>query len=92
MKGNPADRWDWRPDFQLAVRTGARVIGEGESISENTNTYGFLDLTLSYGNPWDGERAQAYDRFDADLAVELRRQDPPGAPPDPGRPLHEAPG
>jgi hypothetical protein len=66
VKGNPADRWDWRPDFQLAVRTGARVIGEGESISENTNTYGFLDLTLSYGNPWDGERHKPYDRFDAD--------------------------
>ena len=45
VKGNPADRWDWRPDFQLAVRAGARVIGEGESISENTNTYGFLELS-----------------------------------------------
>ena len=67
VKGNPADRWDWRPDFQLAMRTGARVIGEGESISENTNTYGFLDpITLSYWNPWDGERHKPYDRFDAD--------------------------
>ena len=91
VKGNPADRWDWRPDFQLAVRAGARVIGEGESISENTNTYGFLEFALNYGNPWDGERHKPYDRFDADCAVELRRQDPPGAPADPGRPLHEAP-
>jgi hypothetical protein len=64
VKGNPADRWDWRPDFQLAVRAGARVIGEGESISENTNTYGFLELVLNYGDPWDGERHQPYDRFD----------------------------
>jgi hypothetical protein len=64
VKGNPADRWDWRPDFQLAVRAGARVMGEGESISENTNTYGFLELVLNYGNPWDGERHKPYDRFD----------------------------
>jgi hypothetical protein len=64
VKGNPADRWDWRPDFQLAVRTGARVMGEGESISENTNTYGFLEVVLNYGNPWDGERHKPYDRFD----------------------------
>jgi hypothetical protein len=65
VKGNPADRWDWRPDFQLAVRAGARIIGEGESISENTNTYGFLEVVLNYGNPWDGERRRPYDRFDA---------------------------
>jgi len=65
VKGNPADRWDWRPDFQLAVRAGARVIGEGESISENTNTYGFLELVLNYGNPWDGKDHRPYDRFDA---------------------------
>jgi hypothetical protein len=64
VKGNPVDRWDWRPDFQLAVRTGARLMGEGESITENTNTYGFLEVALSYGNPWDGERHRPYDRFD----------------------------
>jgi len=64
VKGNPADRWDWRPDFQLAVRTGARVIGEGESITENTNTYGFLEVVLNYGDPWEGERHRPYDRFD----------------------------
>jgi hypothetical protein len=64
VKGNPADRWDWRPDFQLSVRTGARLMGEGESITENTNTYGFLEFVLNYGNPWDGERHRPYDRFD----------------------------
>jgi hypothetical protein len=64
VKGNPADRWEWRPDFQFALRFGGRVIGEGESISENTNTYGFMEWVLNYGNPWDGERHKPYDRFD----------------------------
>ena len=64
VKGNPADRWDWRPDFQLTIRGGARVIGEGESITENTNTYGFLEWVLNYGDPWDGKDHRPYDRFD----------------------------
>lgn len=64
VKGNPENRWDWRPDFQLSVRAGARVMGEGESITENTNTYGFLEWVLNYGNPWDGKDHRPYDRFD----------------------------
>jgi hypothetical protein len=64
VKGNPANRWDWRPDFQLSVRAGGRVMGEGESITENTNTYGFLEWVLNYGNPWDGKDHRPYDRFD----------------------------
>jgi Domain of unknown function (DUF3943) len=64
VKGNPADRWDWRPDFQLAVRTGWRAMGEGESITKNTNQYGFFEFVINYGNPWDGERHRPYDRFD----------------------------
>ena len=51
------------------------MIGEGESITENTNTYGFLEVALFYGNPWDSDRHRPYDRFDVDLAVELRRED-----------------
>jgi hypothetical protein len=64
VKGNPADPEDWRPEFQLAVRAGGRVIGQGESISENTNTYGFLEFVVNYGNAWDDERHRPYDRFD----------------------------
>ena len=56
VKGNPVDPYDWRPDFQLALRAGGRVIGEGESISENTNKYGFFELALNYGNAWDSEQ------------------------------------
>jgi hypothetical protein len=64
VKGNPADRWDWRPDFQVTIRGGGRVIGQGESITENTNTYGFLEWVLNYGDPWDGKDHRPYDRFD----------------------------
>jgi uncharacterized protein DUF3943 len=64
VQGNPVDPYDWRPDFQLALRAGGRVIGQGESITENTNKYGFFEWTLSYGNPWDSERHRPFDRFD----------------------------
>ena len=64
VKGNPVHPYDWRPPFQLHVQAGPRIMGEGESISENTNTYGFLEVALSYGNPWDAENRRPYDRFD----------------------------
>jgi Domain of unknown function (DUF3943) len=64
VRGNPVDPYDWRPEFQFLVRAGGRVMGEGESISENTNTYGFLELVLAYGNPWDTDRHGPYERFD----------------------------
>ena len=64
VKGNPIHSYDWRPTLQLFVRGGGRVIGEGESISENTNTYGFLEWALSYGDAWDPDNRRLYDRFD----------------------------
>jgi uncharacterized protein DUF3943 len=66
VKGNPVDPYDWRPDFQFAVRAGACAIGQGESITENTKTYGFLDIVVNYGNPWDSDHHRPYDRFDFD--------------------------
>jgi len=50
VKGNPVDPYEWRPTFHLDVRAGARVIGEGESITENTNTYGVIEAAISYGD------------------------------------------
>jgi hypothetical protein len=65
VKGNPVNPYDWRPTFQLFLRAGGRAIGEGESISENTTTYGFFEAALSYGDAWDPEHRRPYDRFDA---------------------------
>ena len=64
VKGNPVHPYDYRPDFQLFLRAGGRVIGEGESISENTNKYGFFEVALSYGDAWDPDNRRPYDRFD----------------------------
>ena len=64
VKGNPVHPYDYRPDFQLFLRAGGRVIGEGESISENTNSYGFFEVALNYGDAWDPDNRRPYDRFD----------------------------
>ena len=54
------ERGEGQPDPSLRLppatsscllRAGGRVIGEGESISENTNKYGFFEIALSYGTP-----------------------------------------
>jgi hypothetical protein len=65
VKGNPSDPYDWRPSYQLNLRGGARMIGEGESISENTNTYGFVEASIAYGDPRELEQRRPFDRFDA---------------------------
>jgi hypothetical protein len=65
VKGNPVDPFQWRPTFHLDVRVGARVIGEGESITENTNTYGLIEAAISYGDAWDPDNRKPFDRFDA---------------------------
>ena len=64
VKGNPVHPYDYRPDFQLFLRAGGRVIGEGESISENTNKYGFFEVAVNYGDAWDPDNRRPYDRFD----------------------------
>jgi hypothetical protein len=70
VQGNPADPYDWRPpDVGIQVSAGARVIGEGESISENTKYYGFLEGSLQFGSPFFNERRRPFDRFDTRLQL-----------------------
>jgi hypothetical protein len=65
VTGNPADPYDWRPPYlDVVVRVGGRVMGEGESITQNTNYYGFAEASVSYGSPWENEKRGPYDRFD----------------------------
>ena len=45
------------------------MIGEGESISENTNYYGFLAGDIQYGSPFFNERRRPYDRFDTTMQL-----------------------
>jgi hypothetical protein len=48
------------------VFTGARVIGEGESISENTKTYAFVGVSHSFGSVFDNTRRKPFDSLTAD--------------------------
>jgi hypothetical protein len=64
---NPEEPLDFRPPHaRFFVFTGARVIGEGESITENTKTYGFIGLNHSYGSVFDNERRKPFDSMVSD--------------------------
>jgi hypothetical protein len=70
VQGNPADPYDWRPpSLGLQLYAGARVIGEGESITNNTNYYGFLEGTLQFGSAFENERRKPFDRFDTSMQL-----------------------
>ncbi len=64
---NPEEPLDWRgPHANFFVFTGARIIGEGESISENTKTYGFIGMQHSFGSVFDNTRRRPFDSLAAD--------------------------
>ncbi len=70
VQGNPDSPYDWRPPtlgMQLAM--GTRVIGEGQSIAENTNAYGFAEFDVQYGSAFENERRKPFDRFDGAVQV-----------------------
>jgi hypothetical protein len=64
---NPEEPLDWRgPHARFYLMTGARIIGEGESISENTNTYGLIGIAHTFGNIFDNTRRKPFDSLAAD--------------------------
>jgi hypothetical protein len=64
---NPGDPLDFRgPTARFFVMMGARTIGEGESITENTKTYGFFGLNHSFGSVFDNDRRKPFDSLVAD--------------------------
>jgi hypothetical protein len=70
VQGNPVDPYDWRPPYLgLQLYAGARVIGEGESITNNTNYYGFFEGTLQFGSAFLNERRKPFDRFDTSMQL-----------------------
>lgn len=65
VTGNPANPYDWRPPaYTIQLALGLRIIGEGESITDNTNTYGVAELDLFYGNAFENTHRRPFDRFD----------------------------
>ena len=70
VQGNPDSPYDWRPPtLGMQVNTGARVIGEGQSITENANAYGFAEFDIQYGSAFENERRKPFDRFDASFQM-----------------------
>jgi len=70
VQGNPENPYDWRPpNFGFQLMAGARVIGEGESLSENTDYYGFLAGDVQYGSAFFNERRRPFDRFDTTMQL-----------------------
>lgn len=58
---NPPDR---RPELlSNRLRAGVRVIGEGESISDSTNTNAFFEVDFWYGNPFGDDVRDPFDYF-----------------------------
>ena len=55
---------------------GVRIIGEGESISENTNTYSYLALNHSFGSVWDNSRRKPFDSLAADYQFSFGDKQP----------------
>jgi hypothetical protein len=79
VTGNPESPYDWRPPhFGTFLATGVRVIGEGESITENTKTYGFFELDFDYGSAFENERRRPFDRFDTAVQVNVGEKVPIG--------------
>jgi hypothetical protein len=67
VRENPADR---RPSsLSNVLLAGVRVIGEGESITENTQTNGFFEVDFNFGNPFSGENRKPFDYFLMQLQV-----------------------
>jgi len=72
VQGNPESPYDWRPPtLGLQLMAGARVIGEGSSITENTLGYGFVAADVQYGSPFSNERRRPFDRFDTTMQLNI---------------------
>jgi hypothetical protein len=67
---NPTDSMDWRPEHETnLLMVGARVIGQGNSISENTKTYFNVGFDHSYGSAFDNSRRKPFDHMDVALQL-----------------------
>jgi hypothetical protein len=79
VHANPIDPMDWRPPGQKnRVAIGVRIIGEGESISQDTETHGFLELAHSHGNTFENDRRGPFDYFDLNAQINFGDKVPLG--------------
>jgi hypothetical protein len=74
---NPSEPLDWRGNHaRFFVFTGARIIGQGESISNNTKTYGFIGINHTFGSVFDNERRRPFDSLAADYQFSIGEKEP----------------
>jgi hypothetical protein len=74
---NPEDPQDWRGSHaRFLVSAGVRVIGEGESLSENTNSYSYLGLHHTFGNVFENKRRKPFDSITADYQFSFGDKEP----------------
>ena len=74
---NPTEPLDWRPDEKrFFLVAGARVVGEGDSITTNTKTYPYLALDHAFGSVFDNERRRPFDSFNMTAQLSFSEKQP----------------
>jgi hypothetical protein len=77
VHANPEEPLDWRaPHARFLVSAGVRVIGEGESITENTKSYSYLALNHAFGSVFDNARRRPFDSLQADYQFSFGEKEP----------------
>jgi hypothetical protein len=78
-RANPTDALDWRPQHSTKLlAVGVRTIGQGDSISENTKSYPFLEFDYDFGSPFENDRGKPFDYFNAGLQMNFGEKVPIG--------------
>jgi opacity protein-like surface antigen len=77
VHANPTEPLDWRPkEARFFVFAGARMIGEGDSISNNTKTYGFVAFDHAFGSVFDNPRRKPFDSFNMTTQLSVGEKQP----------------
>ena len=74
---NPTEPLDWRPEEKRSfLYAGVRMVGEGDSLSNDTNTYGVFALDHNFGSPFDNERRKPFDSFTVTAQLSVGEKQP----------------
>jgi uncharacterized protein DUF3943 len=74
---NPTEPLDWRPEEKRSfLVAGARMVGEGDSLSNNTKTYGLFALDHTFGSVFDNDRRKPFDSFAVTAQMSVGEKNP----------------
>ena len=74
---NPADRIPTRLSNTLLA--GARVIGEGQSLTGDSEVHGLFEVEFEYGMPFGPRNRSPFDYFIVNLEINVGDKTPIGA-------------